>query len=95
MEEASELDFRHDMTHEELVVSDVGCPGNHTVADGSLAYISEPKRVLASVHPVIQNCLLITVVLKAVRNRPDGTVRSRPDAARSSPDTDRKLKFNC
>jgi len=29
------------------------------------------------------------VMLKAVRNRPDGTVRSRPDAARSRPDTAR------
>jgi len=29
----------------------------------------------------------MAVLLKAVRSRPDGTVQSRPDAARSRPDT--------
>jgi len=43
MEEASELDFRHDMTPEELVVSDVWHPGKHMVADGSLTYTSQPN----------------------------------------------------
>jgi len=31
----------------------------------------------------------MAVLLKDVRSRPDGTVRSRPDAARSRPDTAR------